>query len=112
VLYRQFDGYPEGHGLELARFLAGRPIVDGIGDDTDVFNGMNNLAAAVVSHFCDPTKPGLFYLHPAGTRDTGEQFTYRVVGEVGASEARIILDADPPLAASACVNLFNRDMTT
>lgn len=28
-LYRQFDGYPEGHGKELAEFLQNMPIVNG-----------------------------------------------------------------------------------
>lgn len=28
-MYRQFDGYMSGHGVELAEFLAGFPIVNG-----------------------------------------------------------------------------------
>lgn len=30
VLYRQCDGYPKAHGVELAEFLKGRMIVDGV----------------------------------------------------------------------------------
>jgi len=30
-LYRQYDGYPTGHGAELAQFLDGFKIVNGIG---------------------------------------------------------------------------------
>jgi hypothetical protein len=29
TIYRQFDGYPEGRGKELAKFLAGMKIVNG-----------------------------------------------------------------------------------
>jgi len=32
TMYRQFDGYPEGHGLDLAEFLAGGKMVNGLGD--------------------------------------------------------------------------------
>jgi hypothetical protein len=33
-MYRQYDGYPSGHGLELAEFLKGKRLVNGycIGD--------------------------------------------------------------------------------
>lgn len=29
TFYRQFDGYPSGHGLEIAKFMAGIEIVNG-----------------------------------------------------------------------------------
>ena len=32
-MYRQFDGYPSGHGVELAQFLAGMVIVNGFQSD-------------------------------------------------------------------------------
>lgn len=76
VLYRQFDGYISGHGHELARFLAeGGPVVNGI-TKTPCFNGASNLVAQVIGHF-DASRGG-FYVHPAGTRDTGEEYTYFV----------------------------------
>lgn len=43
TLYRQFDGYPTGHGQELANFLSARTIVD-------VFYGMGCLAAQLIGH--------------------------------------------------------------
>lgn len=77
VMYRQMDGYPEGHGKDLAEFLAKGKLVNGIGMDAGVvFNGMGCLAAQVVTHFKDG--PGGFYLHPAGTRDVGEEYIYIV----------------------------------
>lgn len=82
VLYRQFDGYPDGHGKELADFLKGKTIVNGLsGDTSEVFNGMSCLAASVIAHF--KNKPGGFYLHPAGTRDCWEDYIYHVRGETG-----------------------------
>ena len=81
VLYRQFDGYPEGHGAELAQFLAGSTIVNGIrGDEGTIFNGMGCLAASVVAHFKEEV--GGFYLYPVGTRNRGEDYLYEVYGEV------------------------------
>ena len=83
VLYRQMDGYPDGHGAELAAFLEGKVIVNGIGSDTPegAFNGMGCLAAQVVAHFKDGI--GGFYLHPAGSRDIGEEYIYTVSEQDG-----------------------------
>src|SRR5882672_6101596 len=49
-IYRQFDGYPDGHGLELAE-LCNRMIVNGITmgvDETTISNGMGDLAAQII----------------------------------------------------------------
>ena len=64
VLYRQYDGYPEGHGTDLLTFI----------DNMKNRNGMGCLAAQVISHFKEET--GNFYLYSAGTRDIGEEFIY------------------------------------
>jgi hypothetical protein len=78
VMYRQYDGYPEGHGLELAEFLADGEMVNGFGlDDKKVFNGMGCLAAQVVANF--KSGPGGIYLHKAGTTDCWEEYDYHVV---------------------------------
>jgi hypothetical protein len=79
VMYRQFDGYLTGHGKELRDFLAGRLVVNGFtGEDKEAgnFNGMSCLAAAVVGKFKEGI--GNIYLHSAGTRDVGEDYTYTV----------------------------------
>ena len=83
VLYRQFDGYPDGHGKELAEFLNKMKIVNGIsGEESHKFaNGLRCLAAQVIAKFKD--EPGNFYLYPAGTRDAGEDYRYIVSGQVG-----------------------------
>lgn len=79
-MYRQYDGYPSVHGQELAEFLKGIRIVNGIGSDRDkIANGMNCLAAQIVAHF--KQEVGGFYLHPP-TRSKrgayGEEYTYTV----------------------------------
>ena len=84
VLYRQFDGYPEGHGLELCEFLNKiKRITNGIsGDPKGTANGMGCLAAQLVAHF--KNEVGQFYLYPSGTRDVGEEFIYVVKNKDGA----------------------------
>ena len=76
VLYRQYDGYPTGHGADLKEFLDGFMVVNGYGSDDPpkAANGMGCLAAQIVSHF----KSGIggFYLYPAKTRDCGEEYIY------------------------------------
>ena len=76
VLYRQYDGYPTGHGRDLLSFLNNMEIVDGISNTEKrrIANGMGCLAAQVVAHLKEA--PGDFYLHSAGTRDIGEEFIY------------------------------------
>lgn len=76
-MYRQFDGYPEGHGKELADFLLSKKLVNGIGrDPVDVANGMGCLSALMVSHF--KKEAGNFYIYPTRTKDVGEEFEYHV----------------------------------
>lgn len=79
VMYRQFDGYPEGHGRELAEFLAGFRITNGFREAAPkLANGMECLAAQILARF--KTETGNIYLHPAGTRNCGEEFRYLVYG--------------------------------
>ena len=79
-LYRQFDGYPEGHGAELAEFLNGGRMVNGlIMTETPqelVFNGAGCLAAQLVGHF--KQSPGGFYLYPTSVEDCGQDYEYHV----------------------------------
>jgi len=79
VMYRQYDGYPEGHGRDLANFLNGMTVVNGIPGGkriSQLANGVSCLAAQIVSHF----KKGVgdFYLHAGNTRDYGEEFVYTI----------------------------------
>ena len=76
-LYRQYDGYPTGHGAELAQFLDGFKIVNGIGaEKTRIANGMGCLAAQVVAHFKDSV--GGFYIHSVDATECGQDYEYHV----------------------------------
>ena len=49
------DGYPDGHGQELADFLTGFQVVNGIGGDDEInypklANGLGCLAAQTIAH--------------------------------------------------------------
>jgi hypothetical protein len=77
TMYRQYDGYPSGHGKELAEFLADGKVVNGFGlDGGKQFNGMGCLAAQVVAHFKDGV--GGFYLQ-RGNKNSGEEYRYHVI---------------------------------
>ena len=51
-VYKHYDGYPEGHPTQLAEFLNGFKIVNGLGMDTNrTANGLGCLAAQYVAAF-------------------------------------------------------------
>ena len=82
-MYRQFDGYPTGHGAELAEFLSAGKMVNGLrlGEDEKFFNGMGCLAAQMVAHF--KQTPGGFYIHPTDITDCGQDYEYHIYSEEG-----------------------------
>ena len=78
-MYRQFDGYPSGHGSELATFLNSfDAIVNGIsvGDTRRIANGMGCLAAQLIAHF--KIDAGGFYIYPVTAKDCGQDYEYHV----------------------------------
>lgn len=82
TLYRQYDGYPSGHGEELVEFLKPFSIVNGLsGKREKVANGMGCLAAQIVAHL--KTEPGGIYIYPPGSRDCGEEWIYTVYEKDG-----------------------------
>ena len=81
-MYRQFDGYPTGHGAELATFLTSfEAITNGIpiGDTRKLANGMGCLAAQMVAHF--KTGAGGFYLYPVSSIDCGQEYEYHIYSD-------------------------------
>jgi len=62
-MYKQYDGYPSGFGVELRDFIKSGKLVNGIpvGDSSKMFNGMNCFAAQLVAEFKDGA--GGVYLH-------------------------------------------------
>ena len=76
-MYSQYDGYPEGHGSDIAHFLRDKRLVNGMAGDTSmVFNGMGCLAASLVAYFKDSA--GGFYLYPASAKDCGQDYEYHI----------------------------------
>ena len=79
-MYRQFDGYPSGHGAELAEFLQPFQIINGIGGDQNkpgkFANGMGCLAAQMIAHFKNSV--GGFYIHPVTDTDCWQDYEYHV----------------------------------
>lgn len=72
TLYRQFDGYPDGLGLELFELTKDKSISNGIQDDC--FNSMGCLAAYVISNL--KKEIGNVYIYPPNIKNVGEEFTY------------------------------------
>ena len=79
-MYRQYDGYPSGHGAELAEFLMPFELVNGYDDNAEVnkvANGMSCLAAQMIVNF--KKSVGGFYLHaPVLGRDYSQEYEYHV----------------------------------
>lgn len=82
-MYRQFDGYPTGHGAELVDFLTKGKLVNGLSlaNNEIVFNGMGCLAAQMVAYFKD--EAGGFYLHPTDVTDCGQDYEYHIFDKNG-----------------------------
>jgi hypothetical protein len=82
TIYRQYDGYPEARGQELADFLKGKTMVNGIpvgrGKESDYSNGVGDLAAQWIAHEKADHETGGVYVCAAGARDCWEEFLYVV----------------------------------
>ena len=81
-LYRQYDGYPSGHGAELVEFLKQFTLVNGLpvgrGDtERRSANGMGCLAGQLVAEF-KGSDAGQFYLYPTDAKDCGQDYEYHI----------------------------------
>lgn len=100
-LYRQFDGYPSGHGAELANFLKGIKLGNGIADNPKMgkfANGMGCLAAQLVVHF--KKSVGGFYIHLV-TDSVGVDYEYHVY-----ANKVVVKDSDEEVVFSGSQNDF------
>lgn len=77
TIYRQFDGYPEGHGQEIREILGGRQLVNGYNDKSKQCNGMGCAAALLIGALKGGNCGGI-YIESCGASDCGEEFTYRL----------------------------------
>lgn len=77
-VYRQYDGYPQGHGKELADFLSSGQMVNGIGSrEVKQFNGIGCLAAQFIAEFKDGA--GNIYIEEPNAIGCGEEYIYEVI---------------------------------
>lgn len=88
VLYKHFDGYPEGWGHELAEFVSTKEILSPTEPGTAVVVpigsiDMSHLPVQVIAQFAPKFEPDEFCLYPAGTRDCGAEYVYYVRFEDG-----------------------------
>ena len=87
-MYRQMDGYPSGHGKDLAEFLEPITMVNGIDTTKAVIaNGPGCLAAQLVAHFKDG--PGDIYLEPTTAVDCGQDYEYHIATHSEGAELTI-----------------------
>ena len=75
-VYKHYDGYPQGHPTDLAKFLNGFKIVNGLGRETyQMANGLDCLAAQYIAEF--KNGPGDVYVENPDTQHCDiEYITY------------------------------------
>ena len=86
TIYRQYDGYPSGMGMDLANFLVSGKVVNGINGDTTelVFNGAGCLSAQLIAELKDG--PGNVYIYPIDSKDCGEEYVYHIIVDFDTKE--------------------------
>ena len=75
-MYRQFDGYPSGHGAELAEFLTPMKTKE----EGRNANGMGCLAAQMIAYF----KEGAYNIYlqfPELGQDSWQEYEYHVFSD-------------------------------
>ena len=76
-IYRQYDGYPSGHGHELAQFLDSKNLVKGFGEQNSFeANGMGCLAAQLIVQLKHGV--GGIYIYPVNSTDCFQDYEYHV----------------------------------
>ena len=76
-IYRQYDGYPSGHGHELAQFLDSKTLVNGFTDKNAAqANCMGCLAAQLIVQLKHGV--GGIYIYPVSSTDCFQEYEYHV----------------------------------
>jgi hypothetical protein len=81
TMYRQYDGYPESHGVELAEILQQYTLTNGVRHhDTELkfANRMEELTALALCEFKQQNPRGNIYVHTPNCKDVCEEYTYFV----------------------------------
>ena len=81
-VYKHYDGYPSGHPTDLAKFLNGFKIVNGLSQDTyKMSNGLGCLSAQYVAAFKE--QPGDIYIENPDTEHCDIEYITYVWGDYG-----------------------------
>ncbi len=97
LVYVQFDGYPEGHPKDVAKWLSEGKVVNGfsVGNKERVFNGTGCLAAQLIRYLKETLSTdgvGGVYVNPIKSRgNSWEEFLYDII--VDFDEKKIIFKA-------------------
>ena len=90
-VYKHYDGYPQGHPVDLAKFLDGFKVVNGLGMNTHkTANGLGCLAAQYVAGF--KMGPGDMYIENQDTEHGDIEYITYVWGNDGKSIWMSIFD--------------------
>jgi hypothetical protein len=84
AIFRHWDGYPSGHGADLANYLKDGCVGNGktTGDPEKYFNGMNRLASYVIHRMWeDGHDPGVERVVDNKIPDWGQDYTYIIRAE-------------------------------
>tara|TARA_R110002012_G_scaffold251321_1_gene429261 strand:+ start:253 stop:675 length:423 start_codon:yes stop_codon:yes gene_type:complete len=96
-IYHHYDGYPEGLGVQLASYLDGKRITNGLGGREDqnyydYFNGLGCLAASLVAELKDG--PGNVYIEDKDRPHGWLDYKYYVWGDDNKDVWISIFDGD------------------
>jgi hypothetical protein len=108
TMYKQFDGYVSGYGQDLVEFLQSLSLVNGIGMDKKVANGMGCLAAQLIAKF--KTEAGGIYVYPAGSKDCWEEYVYTVYVKDDKIALKIQTANSPKVIFNDTVDKFDLDL--
>ena len=88
-MYKQYDGYPSGYGLDLAEYLNKFTIVNGfsMSDERKIANGVSCLIAQLVSNFKQDV--GGIYIYPTKDTDCGQDYEYHISVDDDSGEIEI-----------------------
>ncbi len=78
TVYRQFDGYPSGHGKDIKNCLGGKEIVNGYQNRKTQINGIKSAAAMLIATVASPTETGSIYIERAGVSGVWEDYVYHI----------------------------------
>ena len=91
TVYQQYDGYLNGVGYTLAKWLSGKVIVNGISEYRKEYaNGCGDLAAQFISVIKDEI-PGDIYIYPVECDKSGIDYNYYVVVDMDEKSINIYI---------------------